>query len=52
LPDLKRAGKIVIVISHDDRYFGHADKVIMMENGKIINSIHNGRAEPVLTVHS
>jgi putative ATP-binding cassette transporter len=35
LPDLKQRGKAVVVISHDDRYFDVADKVIFMEDGKI-----------------
>lgn len=33
LPDLKRLGKIVIVISHDDHYFYTADKIIKFEDG-------------------
>ncbi|MBW7476452.1 cyclic peptide export ABC transporter [Paenibacillus oenotherae] len=35
LPDLKNRGKCVIVITHDDRYFDMADKVIKMEMGRI-----------------
>ena len=35
LPDLKARGKAVVVISHDDRYFDAADKVIVMEDGRI-----------------
>lgn len=35
LPELKRKGKAVVVISHDDRYFDVADKVIVMEDGKV-----------------
>lgn len=35
LPDLKRRGKTVIAISHDDRYFHCADRVITMEYGQI-----------------
>lgn len=34
---LRDAGKMVIVISHDDRYFSVADKVVVMEDGKVIN---------------
>ncbi len=33
--DLKRKNKIVIVISHDDRYFHTADKIVTMENGVV-----------------
>jgi putative ATP-binding cassette transporter len=35
LPELKSQGKIVLVISHDDRYFNLADRLIRMENGRI-----------------
>lgn len=35
LPDLKRRGKAVLAISHDDRYFRCADRVVTMEYGKI-----------------
>jgi putative ATP-binding cassette transporter len=34
LPALKSRGKTLIVISHDDRYFGLADQVIAMEDGQ------------------
>lgn len=37
LPDVKQRGKCVIAITHDDRYFNHADKVIKMELGRISN---------------
>lgn len=35
LPELKRKGKAVIAISHDDRYFHCADRVITLEYGKV-----------------
>jgi putative ATP-binding cassette transporter len=35
LPDLKKLGKTIIVISHDDRYFNIADQLIKMANGKV-----------------
>lgn len=38
LPELKRNGKCIIAITHDDKYFNLADKVIKMEMGKIIAS--------------
>jgi len=36
LPKLKVLNKMVIVITHDDRYFHLADKLVRMENGKIL----------------
>lgn len=35
LPELKAKGKTVIVISHDDRYYEVADRVIKLEDGKL-----------------
>ncbi|MDD0977471.1 cyclic peptide export ABC transporter [Pseudomonas fontis] len=37
LPDLKRLGKTIIVISHDDRYFDLADQLVRMEAGRVIS---------------
>ncbi|WP_060481511.1 cyclic peptide export ABC transporter [Pseudomonas sp. NBRC 111119] len=38
LPDLKRMGKTIIVISHDDRYFDTADQVIRLQAGSILHA--------------
>ncbi|MGF6164003.1 putative ATP-binding cassette transporter [Pseudomonas sp. 2725] len=35
LADLRERGKLVIVISHDDAYFGLADRLIRIENGML-----------------
>lgn len=35
LPELKSRGKTVLVISHDDRYFHIADRIIKLEYGKV-----------------
>lgn len=35
LPELKARGKTVIVISHDDRYYDVADRIIKLDYGKI-----------------
>jgi putative ATP-binding cassette transporter len=35
LPELKAKGKTVIVISHDDTYFAHADRVVKLEEGRL-----------------
>ncbi|MDO5102662.1 MAG: cyclic peptide export ABC transporter [Lautropia sp.] len=37
LPDLRDRGFSVLVISHDDKYFGFADRVIRLENGQVID---------------
>ncbi|MDM8518274.1 cyclic peptide export ABC transporter [Desulfobacterales bacterium HSG16] len=36
LQDFKKQGKTIIAVSHDDRYFGFADRVLKMEFGKFI----------------
>lgn len=36
LPGLKEKGKTVIVISHDDRYYDVADRVVKFENGCLV----------------
>ena len=38
LPDLRNRGKAVVVITHDDRYFHMGDRVIKLEDGKIVSS--------------
>lgn len=35
LPDLKAKGKTVVVISHDDRYYHIADRIIKLDYGQI-----------------
>lgn len=35
LPDLKKRGKLVLAVSHDDRYWSLADRVVKLEYGRI-----------------
>ncbi|PWC18491.1 multidrug ABC transporter permease/ATP-binding protein [Brenneria corticis] len=35
LPQLRALGKTIIAISHDDRYFQHADRLLEMRNGQL-----------------
>jgi putative ATP-binding cassette transporter len=37
LPELKARGKTVLVITHDDRYFDIADRIIKLDYGKLVN---------------
>lgn len=39
LPELRGAGRTVIVVSHDDRYFDIADRVVRMEHGRIASVV-------------
>jgi cyclic peptide transporter len=49
LPELKNAGKTLVVVSHDDRYFHLADRVVKFESGKIaeIRSASFDDAQPM-----
>ena len=38
LPELKSRGKTVIAITHDDRYFTSADRVIKLEEGRVLEA--------------
>jgi putative pyoverdin transport system ATP-binding/permease protein len=35
LPELKSRGKTLLVISHDDRYYHLADRIVKLEYGQI-----------------
>jgi putative pyoverdin transport system ATP-binding/permease protein len=37
LPELRAAGKALLVISHDDSYFDVADRVIRLQDGRLID---------------
>jgi putative ATP-binding cassette transporter len=36
LPELRGQGKAVVVITHDDRYFDAADRIIQLQEGRVI----------------
>jgi len=46
LPELKAQGRTVIVISHDERYFHLADRIVRLEYGKLVKDV---RQWPVIT---
>ncbi|HSK76499.1 MAG TPA: cyclic peptide export ABC transporter [Thermoanaerobaculia bacterium] len=46
LPQLKAAGKAVIAVTHDDRYFSVADKVFRMEEGRLTPLPVEGTDDP------
>lgn len=45
LPELKRMGKAVLVITHDDRYFHFADRLVRLESGKLLAPEQSADAE-------
>lgn len=45
LPELKRMGKAVLVITHDDRYFHFADRLVRLESGKLLATEQSAGAE-------
>ncbi len=38
LPSIRALNKLVIVITHDDRYFNCADEVVFMNEGKVVST--------------
>jgi putative ATP-binding cassette transporter len=51
LQDMKRDNKLVIVITHDDRYFACADRLIFMESGRL-SAVRDPAAVPALATES
>jgi putative ATP-binding cassette transporter len=49
VPELKSRGKTVIVISHDDRYYGLADRLITLESGTVEYDQPVVHPEPLIT---
>lgn len=45
LPELKRRGKTVLVISHDDKYFDVADRVVKLDTGQIVRNQVTSQAQ-------
>jgi putative ATP-binding cassette transporter len=43
LSDLKDRGKTVLVITHDEKYFHLADRLIKLEEGKVLANIEDIR---------
>jgi putative ATP-binding cassette transporter len=52
LPELKARGKTVLVITHDDKYFEFADRIIKLDYGKIISQseTESPNLTPLVTV--
>mgnify|MGYP001087245920 FL=1 len=46
LPELCTRGKTVLVITHDDRYFPLADRVLKLDNGSIVSETYGAPAAP------
>lgn len=44
LPEFRRQNKIVVVVSHDDRYFDQADQLVLMERGQLVEVKRRHRA--------
>lgn len=48
LPELKAKGKTVLVISHDDRYYHLADRILKFDYGQVASSL----TSPVVSSHT
>jgi putative ATP-binding cassette transporter len=51
LPELKQRGKAVVVISHDDRYFNIADRLIKLDSGRV-DYLAGSRAAKIDVAHT
>lgn len=47
LPTLRARGKTVIVATHDERYYGIADRVIRLQNGAIADPVEASQSQMV-----
>jgi putative pyoverdin transport system ATP-binding/permease protein len=43
LPELRRSGKGVVVITHDDRYYSLGDRIVRLDYGKVVSPDGAGR---------
>jgi putative pyoverdin transport system ATP-binding/permease protein len=53
LPELKARGKTVLVVSHDEKYFNVADRVVKLDYGKIVAETQvasPGTERPIVSV--
>jgi putative ATP-binding cassette transporter len=49
LPDMQSRGKTVLAITHDDRYFDVADRVIKLEDGRAVEATRGDvHSEPLV----
>ena len=40
LPELQKAGRTVIAVTHDDKYFGASDRLLKMDEGRFVGDAH------------
>lgn len=50
IPMLREKGKTVVAVTHDDKYFKHADRILKFEYGKILQDMTVGK-ENTAIVH-
>ena len=43
LPELRRRGLTIVAVTHDDRYFDAADRILHLEEGRITELLTNER---------
>ena len=39
VPELRKMGKTVVIVSHDDEYFDVADILVRLDIGKVVTSV-------------
>jgi len=48
LPELRAQGKVVVVITHDDRYFDAADRILQLQDGRVVEESDSAVRRAVL----
>ncbi|WP_228438758.1 ATP-binding cassette domain-containing protein [Chryseobacterium pennae] len=51
IPVLRKEGKTIVAVTHDDKYFKHADRILKFEYGKIIQDITVKKEDDVAIVN-
>ncbi|WP_420574963.1 cyclic peptide export ABC transporter [Kordia sp.] len=50
IPKLKKEGKTIIAVTHDDAYFKNADRIIKFDYGKIIKDVEIKKEEDISNI--
>jgi multidrug/microcin transport system ATP-binding/permease protein len=48
LPQLRAAGRTIVAITHDEAYFGVADRILKLDSGRLVAEQHKTSEKPAL----
>jgi putative ATP-binding cassette transporter len=52
VPDLRRRGKTILLITHDDRYYPAADRLVKLDSGRVVYDGPPGRETAARALHA